>query len=334
MVARKFLLMLAVLALLLPLAGVSAQGGAIEVNQTVEGTAANEVVTYRLALEAGQTVSIVLASEDFDAYLRVKDADDFVLAEDDDSGGALNSALLFTAPESGTYIIEISAFGGPAQGAFTLTTAEAEVVEISYDSATKVMFDGTGAIQNFVFSGSAGDVINLYTDNPDLDLYMTLYDEAGAEVAYDDDSGGGFAPSIRRIVLPADGTYRVALSGYSVDVSGVTMLHLETDELPLLESGPFTAAFDDEYTTERLGLNVVEGQRYLIELTMDGPANGNIEIMLDPEVYDSVNLSFNAVMSASAMFESTVTGLVTVEISDYSWLNPTTTYTVTVTPAD
>ncbi|MFN2259155.1 MAG: PPC domain-containing protein, partial [Parasphingopyxis sp.] len=63
---------------------------------------------YTIAGEAGERVSIELMSDDFDAYLEIGRMEDnqFVsLRSDDDSGGDLNSRLLFTFPETGSYIV-------------------------------------------------------------------------------------------------------------------------------------------------------------------------------------------------------------------------------------
>src|SRR5436190_13419664 len=51
-------------------------------------------------MEAGATYTIDLIGHGFDAYLRVADSTGKSLAEDDDSGGSLNSRIIFTAPKT------------------------------------------------------------------------------------------------------------------------------------------------------------------------------------------------------------------------------------------
>lgn len=331
---KSIFLLFCVVALIVPLAAVSAQGGAIGTNEVVEGTVSGSQAQYQLALEAGQTVSITLNSDEFDAYLIVQDADGMSLATDDDSGGNLNSALLFSAPIAGTYTVVVGAYGGSATGAYTLTTAEAAVVEITYDSSTKVMFDGTGGVQYFTFMGKQGDAVNLYTDNGELDLRLTLYGPDGTEVAYDDDSGEGMAPLLRRVLLPASGAYQVELAPYSESEAGVAQLILELTELVMLGDGPQTVVFNSEMTTETYGLALTEGASYRVTLTSDVAANGNMEIMLDPVMYDVVSVNFNNLTEVSTVFTSNVTGTVTLTLDNYTWVAEEVTFTVDMVPVE
>lgn len=330
----KSLFML-VCALALPLALVSAQGGTIGSNEVIEGSLNNSQAEYALSLEAGQTVSITLRSDDFDAYLQVLDGDGVTLAYDDDSAGNLNSALLFSAPLTGTYTVVASAYGGGmATGAYTLITAESEIVELTFDASAKVMFDGTGGLLYYTFTGKQGDVVNLYTDNPDLDLRLRLYDPAGTEIAYDDDGGEGYAPFLRRVLLPVSGVYRVELAPFSSSEAGVAQLVLELTELPMLDDGPQTIELNNELSAETFGVTVEEGATYRVTLASDVPANGNVEIMLDPNVYEMVSLNYNNTLEASAVFTSTVSGTVTVELMNYTWSFEGVVYTVSLTPVE
>jgi len=71
----------------------------------------------------------------------------------------------------------------------------------------------------FIFCGSAGQVVTITaiaTDPPSFtqDLFMSLYDASGDEIATDDDSAaiGQLDPSIESVELPSDGAYRVVLT--------------------------------------------------------------------------------------------------------------------------
>ena len=59
----------------------------------------------------GQTVTIDVRSDEFDTYGQLLNAAGDRLAEDDDSGGALNSRITFTLPASGQYQIVVNNFG-------------------------------------------------------------------------------------------------------------------------------------------------------------------------------------------------------------------------------
>jgi hypothetical protein len=76
---------------------------------------------FDLQMAGGVLYLIDLKSSEFDAFLRVEDADGKVLAEDDDSGGSQNARLLFRAPASGTYRIVATSFEPDQTGKFTLS---------------------------------------------------------------------------------------------------------------------------------------------------------------------------------------------------------------------
>lgn len=83
---------------------------------------------FRIELVAGQPITITLSGSGVtpltDPYLRLRDALGNLLAENDDSGGSLNSAITFTPTTSGTYYIDaaayISATGATSTGDYTL----------------------------------------------------------------------------------------------------------------------------------------------------------------------------------------------------------------------
>jgi len=79
---------------------------------------------WRLAGRAGQTVTIDIAADAFDAYA-------FLLGpgfersapQDDDSGGRCNARLTVRLPQTGDYFIVVTSSERRATGPFTLTVA-------------------------------------------------------------------------------------------------------------------------------------------------------------------------------------------------------------------
>ncbi|NUT00148.1 MAG: hypothetical protein HOP96_04145 [Sphingomonas sp.] len=66
---------------------------------------------YRIDLTAGQKITIavnLLTLED--SYLYLRGSDGTILAENDDGGGGRGSRLVFTAPTTGTYYIDVAAW--------------------------------------------------------------------------------------------------------------------------------------------------------------------------------------------------------------------------------
>jgi hypothetical protein len=107
-------------------------------NETVSGTVSPTgclsttqfnpapVKRYAFAGTAGQLVSVNASSTAFDAYLNLIAPNGTVLAQDDDSAGGLNPQFpartgdVYTLPQTGNYIIEVTSNGVTAAGAFTL----------------------------------------------------------------------------------------------------------------------------------------------------------------------------------------------------------------------
>jgi trypsin-like peptidase len=114
-------------------AGVGSASRAITVGQTQQGTLTRDDVmltsdsTYAqpwtIQGRAGQTITIDLESDDFDAYLflrgpGVSGGRDF---QDDDSGGNCNARLTAIFPQTGTYEIVVNTSGKFATGAFSVS---------------------------------------------------------------------------------------------------------------------------------------------------------------------------------------------------------------------
>ena len=78
---------------------------------------------YIVDLEAGKQYILDLESRNFDAYLRIGFLNGTKIAEDDDSGGNLNSRIRFMPAESGSYVITATSLSG-GSGAYTLTVRE------------------------------------------------------------------------------------------------------------------------------------------------------------------------------------------------------------------
>ncbi len=98
---------------------------------TVGGAPVNDVLEVngdhdwvRIELTAGQKITIKVDGITLeDSYVRVRDASGTQLAENDDisSGVVRDSRLVFTAPTSGTYYIDVSAFNDAYTGTYQLT---------------------------------------------------------------------------------------------------------------------------------------------------------------------------------------------------------------------
>ncbi len=80
---------------------------------------------WALTLGAGQEVTVVAASSDFDAYLRVMGPGLDSGLSDDDSGGGCDARITFTAPEGGLYRAMVNSANPSEMGEFVLRASDA-----------------------------------------------------------------------------------------------------------------------------------------------------------------------------------------------------------------
>jgi hypothetical protein len=81
---------------------------------------------YSINLKAGQTYTIDLASGTMDSYLYLFDGKSKLLAQDDDSGGDLNSRIIHRADKDGVFHIIATSLGGDETGEFTLKVSKSD----------------------------------------------------------------------------------------------------------------------------------------------------------------------------------------------------------------
>ncbi|HEY9734672.1 MAG TPA: tetratricopeptide repeat protein, partial [Trichocoleus sp.] len=87
---------------------------------------------------AGQSVTITLASEDFDSVVLLQNAAGEEIAANDDFGGTLNSTVIVTLPENGTYTVVARSFAGNG-GDYQLAVRISTPFEITYSKAMSLV---------------------------------------------------------------------------------------------------------------------------------------------------------------------------------------------------
>jgi hypothetical protein len=188
---------------------------------------------WQLEGRAGDRVSIVLESEDFDSYLYLAGPGFDGVLTDDDSAGDLDSLLETTLPANGPYKVIAAALSAGSSGAYTLRVEEpvnlatlptdgrmidqGQSIEGQLRTSDPVIVDGRRG-QVWGLSGVAGQrlVIDLMAE--DFDAYLYLAGPGLPEPLSDDDGGDGLDSQIT-VTLPESGTYRVIVSSLS-DGSG------------------------------------------------------------------------------------------------------------------
>ena len=138
---------LAVLALAVASAGVAPAGGK-DKDLTFKGTLTKDdpkdaqrggpMKTYTVKLTAGNVYTIDLVSSEFDAYLRLLDAKDNQLDEDDDSGGDLNSRIIFNCTKTAEYKVVCTTFSADLSGNFVMTV-KSSVNNLKYTTSHEAL---------------------------------------------------------------------------------------------------------------------------------------------------------------------------------------------------
>jgi hypothetical protein len=186
---------------------------------------------YTIKLQKDKTYIIDLVSKDFDAYLRLLDKGGNQLAEDDDSGGDLNSRIIHSATKDEDHQIVVTTFNGEV-GKFNLTVRE--FVIKGEAKARDVGKDGISITANINQNdktpiGKLGQVYSVtlkkgesYTfdlESATMDSYLYVFNSKAKLLAQDDDSGGGLNS---RITLRAeeDGVFQIIATTLDGDETG------------------------------------------------------------------------------------------------------------------
>ena len=193
---------------------------------------------YTFSGREGQQIQIRLSSYEIDPFVVLVAPDGVVIAQDDDSGGGLNSQILTNLPTDGDYTVYATSYR-QATGDYTLH------VDSYVDDAVerRSLSVGEGPVQGSLDPDDArsiryGTLIDVYDlactqgmsitvslRSAELDSYLLIIDPNGETVGEDDDSGGALDARLGLTCTMTAG-YRVlvtstqyATGGYALEVS-------------------------------------------------------------------------------------------------------------------
>ncbi|MEH6664191.1 MAG: PPC domain-containing protein [Brevundimonas sp.] len=201
---------------------------------------------YVFRARADERIQIRLNADAFDPMLYVgrgAGLDFEELASNDDSGDTLNSRILFTAPETGDYVIRAAALVSEGEGDYVLSLSDAPepapLVSLAPGDEIEGVLDETAAIDDYgssyvgyVFTARAGQRVAFAMSSADFDTYVELgrQGDGGFEVIAADDDGAGEGLNSRlvhtfeeagRYELRARSLGGLDLGAYTLEVSEV-----------------------------------------------------------------------------------------------------------------
>lgn len=197
----------------------------------------------------GERFAIELDSEAFDPVVRVgrNVGGVFVqLAENDDGpDSGLNSRLVFTAPESGEYLIRVTPLDEAGIGAYSLGLREgpppaaAEPIAIG-DTVEGELTASDGKSESdapadaWRFEGLEGQRVRIDMTSDDFDTYLELFDENRVSLDEDDDGGPEGTNSRITLTLPRTGSYIIEARAFSdgIGAYGLSLAEVQPDRLP------------------------------------------------------------------------------------------------------
>lgn len=270
---------------------------AITIGDSVTGSASGTPVVYSIGLEADQTISISLTSDDFDTLVRLQDAMGAEVARDDDGGDGLNSLLVYTAASTSSYSIVVDSFGGSPTGSFTLSISEGDTSgddmgstgDFSFEFGQATLPDvrepiavgqrvegNTTEVLGYDVALEAGQCYLMQFGSPDgsFDPTLTVFDPALNEVAFNDD-GGGNLNALLPYCAAESGTYALMGASFAGTPNGTYALTIDPVQRVALTdangealrtpvTGELAASGPTAYTFQ-----AEAGQAALISLTSD-----------------------------------------------------------------
>ena len=226
----------------------------------------------------GQRVMIDLRSEDFDAYVVLRDDEGFVLGSDDDGGGGQNARLHTVLPRDGRYRIVATAYTDSARGGYELTVSgwETPTAASAGNTATLDMGEtkdgilepgdeiaGDGPyIDRWTVNLRAGQRARITMHSSDFDSYLIFNAPDGAMLASDDDGGEEGNDAEISFRAASAGAYTVVATSYNENARvGAYRLSLAEESGNFPEPGSETPIASGETKEGRLEAGDRRGRR-------------------------------------------------------------------------
>jgi hypothetical protein len=210
---------------------------------------------WYIELTAGQRVVITQRSADFDSFLQLgrHGSSEMLETNDDYNENDLNSQIIFTASEAGTYVVIANSLGRGETGNYSLEVTANEaggsspadvlggagddraIRDIAYgQNVSGTLQDGDRVLEDdgtyydaYVFEGRSGDRVVITMRSSDFDAYLSLRSSGGEVLESNDDIEGGSTTDAQiNYTLSRNGRYTIYANSLNEGETGRYTLSL------------------------------------------------------------------------------------------------------------
>ena len=303
--------------------------------------AAEEGEFYQLDVTLGTLEDSVL--DIFDAYGTWLDGND-------DYGDSTASRLVWEAPGTGTYYVQVASFD-TGTGTYTLTitgitddhansAANAVPVDVGVAARGEIDYEGDG--DYFTFAAEEGEFYQLDVTLGTLeDSVLDIFDAYGIWLDGNDDFAESTASRLYW-TAPGKGTYDVRVTGFDVSTGTYTLTiavsdivddhpNSTTDATPVEIGVPAHGAIDYEGDSDYFTFEAEEGESYQLDVTLGTLEDSVLDVFDADGIWLDANDDFAESAASRLIWLAPGTGTYYVQVAGFR--TGIGTYTLTIAPS-
>lgn len=205
------------------------------VDSSINGGSPNAV--YMFQANAGDVVAITMTSDDFTPYLTLTDTYGYQSGYSNYNSGRTAIIGPYTVNQSGEYTVQGQSQSGVIQGDYTLTLTEISLNTLALDTSIEVEVSEDRPAY-YTFTAMSGEIVDIMVEsNNTVDTSLRLQSPGGYEMLMDENSGDGFDPLLRQVMMQQSGQYVVIVTPAADSGTGSVTLTMTHSALPSLDDG-------------------------------------------------------------------------------------------------
>ena len=267
--------------------------------RVVEDRLSDGAASIAFSGKADSLVEIRAIADAFDPAAELIAADGNAIASSDDSRGTKNAILgPLRLPADGQYEIAISAKPlmmpqGAVSGAFRVEIQEVATAALWDSGATPFTLSSEMPRAYYTLPLTEGDTFSAGVDSGgQLDSLLQLVAPDGQEVAFDDDSGGGFDAELTRLAIAQTGEHILVVSSFAGG-SGGGALTVARNPVRQLDDNAAAVTLNDKATRERFVFDAVAGENLSLHIRKRG---GHVADLIARVTLDGMEVMSHATM--------------------------------------